>query len=227
MEAPKKILPERKRYLEKYEDVRKQWRDAIVGAFIAVILVFVINYVVSYFEDNALTGYIQLMEVYSGGQGINEVLGFWALSFTPISALNQVAPTWMDNWYLYLAPILVAGIVIAISTKSFKYSMIGGIWFILWAIILPLTFVIILPLFSGISFMETVNPMSVNAMLISIFQDTLATNQIVTFFKILTGSPFLGWCFGGALELGAVVILFAIPFGAIFSILKSVIKGHI
>ncbi len=226
-EAPKKILPDRKRYLEKYEDVRKQWRDAILGAFIAVFTIFVITYAFSYFSDNVISQYINLMEIYSAGQGVNEVMGFWALSYTPVSALNIVSPEWMDEWYMFLAPALVAGLIISVFTKSLKYSLVGGLWFVIFAMILPLFFVIMVPLFGSWFSFETINPMSLNAMLLSIFQDVLAENAMVAFFNMTLNSPFLGWCMAGALELGGVVILFSIPFSAIFTILKQAVRGRI
>ncbi|GAB4324298.1 MAG: hypothetical protein Kow0069_29840 [Promethearchaeota archaeon] len=227
MSAPKKVLPERKRYLDAYEDVRKQFRNAIGGGFLAVLAIFVINYALSFFEDNFISEYVQTFEVYSAGQGVNEVLGFWGMSFTPISALNVLNPTWVDDWIVYLAPPLVAGLVIALATRSLKYCLIGSLWFVVWGMVLPLVFVFVLPLFGSISFFEAVNPMSLNGALISVFQDVLASNGLVVVFKEMTSSPYLGWVMAGTLEIGGIVTLFSLPFGAIFSLLKVITRGRV
>lgn len=221
-------LPERKRYLDAYSDPRKQFGRAIMGGFVAVLAVFFVTYVLGMFSDNLLGDYIHIFGIYSGGSGSNEVVGYWALAYTPISSLNIIEPTWMDDWFTYLGPVMIGGVIIALATRSFKYCLVGGFWFIVWAMLLPALFIVVFPFFGGNALIqEQITPMGLNGAMISIFHDILTGDDFVVFFKFLTNSPYLGWCMAGALQLGAVALLFSLPFGAIFSLLRTIVRGRI
>ena len=209
----------KERLLFDIEDSKERMGKAIIGSFLAVLSILFIQYLIYCLEDNALLSMTNVFTYYSHGEMSNEILGLWAVSFTPISSLGTIAPEWFNDWILFIAPAMIAGLCIAVKTKSVKWSLVGGLFFILWGILLPMIFVYILPIF-GI-----VDPTSVNSGLISAYSGVYeGFNPFYLSIINLFQSVFMGWCIAGSIELAGLAVIFAIPFSLIFGILQKLFQ---
>jgi hypothetical protein len=206
----------RERNLYDIVDAKVMLQKALLGSFLGVLAITFISYLVFCLEDASILSRTGIFTPYSHGNPINEVLGYWAVSFTPITSLETIVPDWTDDFYIYLAPAMVAGLAIALKTKSIKWSLVGGVFFIMWGILLPLVFMFILPIFG------LVDPTSINASLVSGYGDVYGSfNGFYTGIITMFQSVFLGWVIAGTLETAAVVTVVSLPFALIFGVLQK------
>jgi hypothetical protein len=198
-------------------DVREMIYKAMTAGFIACISMMFIAYIIYCFEDSSFFTRTLIFTAYSQGNVMNEAIGLWTVAYTPVSAYTSLDADWLDSWYIHLAPTMVASLIIGMQVKNLKFSLLGVFFFIMFAVILPAVFLVLLPVF-GI-----VDPSSIDAGLISAFPsvvDNWTGAQAV--ISEGTSSIFFAWCFGGAFELGLIASIFVIPFSVIFAILKAV-----
>jgi len=209
-------MPKERRLIFDVKDNKEMMKKAIKGAFFAVASILIINYLIFCIEDDSLLARTAIFTPYSQGSIFNEVLGLWAVSFTPISSFSLIVPEWMEDFYIYLAPAIVAGFLISLNVKSVKWALVGGIFFIVWAIVLSMIFILVLPWF-GI-----VDPASINASLISAYSDVYTSfNGFYLTLINLTNSIFLGWTIAGSIELAGVSTVIALPLALLFNVLQS------
>ncbi|MHA1871680.1 MAG: hypothetical protein ACTSU2_10035 [Promethearchaeota archaeon] len=206
----------KRRLIYNVEDSKEMMGKALVGSFLGVLSILFTAYIIYCFEDKSILTRATIFNYYAQGNSLNEILGLWAVSFTPISSLGTIAPDWIDDWFYYIAPCLVAGLAIAIKTKSVKWSLVGGLYFIVWGTVLPMVFIYILPIF-GLS-----DPSSINASLISAYSDVYHSfpgvyQGIINLFQ----SIYLGWCIAGSIEIGLVSLIFSLPLALIFNVLSK------
>ena len=211
--------PKKPTSFQRYEEPKKMMINAIGGSFLAVLSLVFFNYIFWGFSDENLINKAVMLDNLSLGNPFNAVMGIWALSFTPFTALAVLAPAWFTEWYWFMIPLIVAGLIMAISTKRIGYTLISGVFFIFWAIVLPLIFVLVLPLF-GVG-----DPIVVDLALTGILDDAISNwTPLHYWINSIFNNVFLTWCFFGAIELGLFVILVALPFALLFHGIKAVKK---
>ncbi|MHA1340471.1 MAG: hypothetical protein ACTSRZ_09610 [Promethearchaeota archaeon] len=209
-------MPREPRLIFDVKDNKEMLKKAIKGAFFGVCSILIINYLIFCLEDESLLARTTIFTSYSQGSIYNEVLGLWAVSFTPISSLSVIVPDWFENFYIYLASPIIAGFFIALNVKSVKWALVGGIFFIVWSVLLSMVFILILPWF-GI-----VDPASINASLISAFSDVYNSfNAFYLSLVSITNSVFLGWSIAGSIELAGVATVIALPLSLLFGVLQA------
>lgn len=209
-------MPKERRLIFDVKDNKAEMLKALKGGFLGCTIMLFINYLIYCLEDASLFSRCAIFSYYSHGSVFNDVLGLWAVSFTPISSLSIIAPEWVEDFYIYLAPAMVGGLFIAINTKNPKWSLVSGLFFLMWGILLPLIFAYILPWF-GI-----VDPTAINSSLISAFPDVYTNfNGVYTFFINTFQSVFLGWCFAGSIEYAGLATAIALPLSLLFGVLKA------
>lgn len=198
------------------KDNKMMMKRAIKGAFYAVISILIINYLIFCLEDDSLLSRAEIFQYYAHGSVFNDIVGLWAVSFTPITSLEVVAPAWVEDVIIYLAPALVAGLFMAVNVKSVKWAPVAGLFFVMWGILLPMIFVLIFPLFS------IVDPTAINASLISAFSDVYTNfNAFYSGIIGLVDSIFLGWCISGTLELAGIATVISLPLALLFNVLNN------
>ncbi len=200
------------------KEMREKFTAAIVGGFFAVIVFYIATFLVSCLEDTVYATMTDAYSTYSNGSPLNEVLALWAVAFTPLTELNNIQPAWVDDWLYYLLPCLLSGLIIVVSGKGIKYSLVAGFFFMFWGIILPVIYTLFLPLFFNVS------PTSFNAALATSFAPWLYADTFTNFFTNLT-SLYLGWSFAGAIQLGGVSFLFAMPFALLADLFRKVTRA--
>lgn len=199
------------------KDNKLMMKRAIKGAFYGVLSILIINYLIFCLEDDSLLSRTEIFQYYSHGSVFNDIVGLWAVSFTPISSLNTINPAWVEDVIIYLAPGLVAGLFIAVNVKSVKWAPVAGLFFIMWGILLPMVFILILPLFGSM-----VDPTAINSSLISAFSDVYTNfNAFYSGIITLLDNIYLGWCIAGTLEIAGLATVTALPLSLLFGVLNS------
>ena len=93
-------------------DVREMWYKSIVAGFIGSCSMVFISYLIYCFTSSSILEWTFIFTAYSNGNVFNEFVGLWTATFTPISGFNSFLPKWLNDWYLYLAPTLVASLIV-------------------------------------------------------------------------------------------------------------------
>ena len=197
------------------KETTEKMRGAIAGAFFAIALFYIVTFLISCIQTNIYGQMIDPYSTYSNGSSFNEVLALWAVAFTPITQLNLIQPNWPNDWLIYLAPCLAGGLILAWAGRGIKYTIIATAFFVFWGFVLPVIYVLLVPLFFNVS------PPSFNAALATGFQTTLFSDSFTNFFTSWS-NLYLGWCFAGAIQLAAFSFLFALPFALIVDLFKRV-----
>jgi hypothetical protein len=194
-------------------DVRAMWYKSIIAGLVGCLSMVFIAYLIYCFSSKSILSLTTVFSVYSNGNVFNEFVGLWTATFTPISGLNSFVPGWLNDWYLYLAPVVVAALIIGVSVKNLKYSFLGVIFFIFFSILIPLIFLFILPMFN------LLDPSSIDGGLIAAYPSVVSGLwSLPQWVMNISHSVFLGWNVAGGIELG----LFALPFTLVFSIIFSI-----
>ena len=184
----------------------------LLGVFTVVALTYVLWGIIT---EESLLYAGAMIDTLSMGDGFNSLLGVWALSFSPLTSLNDLYPNWMDIWYYILIPIIIAGLVMALITKRISTSILGGVFFIFWGITLPILFVYVLPVF-GIG-----DPPLINSILYGILNETIENWLYGGLFDLTGENLFLSWIIAGTIEYSIIVILVSLPFSAIIQIISK------
>ncbi len=200
------------------KEMREKLTGAIVGGFFAVIAFSIAAFLVSCLEDTVYATMTDAYTTYSNGSSLNEVLALWAVAFTPLTQLSNIQPNWVDDWLYYLLPCIISGLIIVVSGKGIKYSLVAGFFFILWGFLLPVIFTLFLPLFFNVS------PTSFNAALASSFPLYLRADAFTNFFTDFS-SLYLGWSFAGAIQYAGASLLFALPFAMLADLFRKVTRS--
>ena len=211
-EPEKKIIREN---LSAEIDVREYWYKAISAGFIASIFMVIVGYLLYCFTDDTILSRTAIFTAYSNGNVFNEVMGMYTVTYTPITALEGIVPDWSDDWYLHLMPTLFAAVLMGGIVKKTKYVILSAGFFIFFGIILPFAYLTILPVF------DLLDPSSVDGSLLSAYPTVIESLWLVPrWIADNTHSVFVGWCVGGAIELGLFAMVFAIVLGWVFGILS-------
>ena len=120
---------------------------------------------------------------------------------------------WAEIWYYIFIPIIVAGVVVGITSKRLFTGLLGGLFFIFWGIVIPLLMVTVFSVFG------LFEPALIDAILIPIVQEPMSSWNYDIFFD-LTNSYFLSWIFAGVIEMGGVVMLFSLIISQLIQSLK-------
>jgi hypothetical protein len=202
-------------------DVREMWYKSILAGFLACSSMVFIAYIVYAFNGDSFFNRTNIFSAYSNGNVVNEFVSLWAVTFTPVSSFRYLDPEWLDSWYIHLAPTIFAALLIGMQVRNLKYSFLALIFFVMFAVLIPMAYLIIFPVF------ELVDPSAVDAGLISAFPAvTRNWSGYLTTIAEGTSSIFFAWCVGGAFELALVAVIFIIPFSIIFTVLHMVFGKH-
>lgn len=198
-------------------DVRLMWYRAILAGFLATLSMIIISYLIYCFTDDSILTRTYIFTIYSNGNVMNEVIGIWTVTYTPITAFNSLVEDWLDNWYLHFAPTIFASVFIGGMVKNVKYSLLGVFFFFFFSMILPFIFLVFLPVFN------VMDPSSVDGGLISAYPTVIANfTTVSTYFSGLTHCIFLGWTVQGSIELALLATPFTMIFAIIFSIVSKI-----
>lgn len=200
------------------KEMREKFTGAVIGGFFAVFIFYIATFLVSCLEDTVYATMTDAYTTYSNGSPLNEVLALWPVAFTPLTQLNLIQPSWIDDWLYYFIPAIIAGLILVVSGKGIKYTLVAGFFFIFWGFILPVIFTVFMPLFFNVS------PTSFNAALASSFPLTLQADSFTNFFMNFS-SLYLGWSFAGAIQLAGVALLFAMPFALLADLFRKVTRA--
>ncbi len=212
----KEKKPKKPKSYKRYDEPRKLMISAVGGGFLAVLSIVFLTYIFWHLTGESLIHMSEMLDNLSKGNTINAVLGIWALSFTPFTSLGVLAPNWVNDWYFFIIPVIVSGLIIALSTKKIAYTLVTGFFFIFWAIVMPLIFFFIFPLFG------LCDPVIVDAVLAAILEDAIASwTPVHLWLNSILNSVFLTWCISGAIEIGLLSMLMSLPFALLFHFIKS------
>ncbi len=214
----------KERLIHDIEDTREKLTKTMRASFFSVLSIFFIAYIISCIDGilylNSPITNSKPFENYSQGLILNEILGVWILAFTPITSFNDITSSWLEALPVFLGPTIFAAIILAIKTKSVKWTVIGGFFFMVWGILFALVFAYILPIFNLVSIT------SINGAIITAYG-----NVYVTFNPIyrwicdgLFSSVFVGWCVAGSIELGLAAMGIALIVSFIFDLFRLLKK---
>jgi hypothetical protein len=183
---------------------------AVGSGFLGVLAVVCWTYVLwGIAQDDNILHAGAMIDQLSMGNPFNALLGVWSLSFTPLTSINYIIPNWGDIFYYTLIPLLIAGILIGVITKRLKLAILGGLFFIFWGIVLPVLSVFILPIIG------LFDPTLVDSVLIGILAGPLSEWNYDWLMPIFGNNLFVSWSAAGAIEVGLVVMIIALPIGGI------------
>ncbi len=218
--AVKDVKPKRdlREQLFAETDVREMWYKSIVAGFIGSCSMVFISYLIYCFTSSSILERTFIFTAYSNGNVFNEFVGLWTATFTPISGFNSFLPKWLNDWYLYLAPTLVASLIVGGYVKNIKYSLLGVVFFVFFSILIPFIF---------LEVTTCVQPVGFQALLMEVSYPRIRGLLMVLWLipawvASITHSIFVGWCTGGALELGLFMLPFTFVFAIVFSILSRI-----
>ena len=217
--AVKDVKPKRdlREQLFAETDVREMWYKSIVAGFIGSCSMVFISYLIYCFTSSSILERTFIFTAYSNGNVFNEFVGLWTATFTPISGFNSFLPKWLNDWYLYLAPTLVASLIVGGYVKNIKYSLLGVVFFVFFSILIPFIFLEVLPVFN------LLDPSAIDGGLLSAYPGVVNGLWLIpAWVASITHSIFVGSCTGGALELGLFMLPFTFVFAIVFSILSRI-----
>ena len=203
-------------------DVRQMWYKSIVSGIIASIMLLLFSYFFYAFKLGSFFDRTFIFTYYSQGKPINEIIGLWAVTYTPISSFSVLNPDWIDDWVRYLGPTILSAVIIGGMTKNVRYALLGCFFFGFAGIMFTFTFMSILPLF-GI-----VDTATIDAGIIAAFPNVIDSfNGFYTWVLRTTNSVYFGWSFAGSLELALFSIIVAVPASIVASILNSLFEKEV
>ena len=203
-------------------DVRNMWYRAIAGGIVASIMLLFFNYFFYAFGAGSFFDQTFLLTYYSQGKPINEVIGLWAVTYTPLSSFSILDPKWVDDWFSYLGPTMLSAVIIGGFTKNVRYSILGCFFFGLSGIMLAFTFMSVLPFFG------VMDPTTIDAGLIATFPNVIENfNQFYSWVYLNSNSVYFGWSVAGSIELSMFAILVAVPSSIVANIINSLFEKEI
>ncbi|MFO8019318.1 MAG: hypothetical protein R6U96_11825 [Promethearchaeia archaeon] len=212
-EKPKK-KPKSMKRLMSIPEPREQALRAAGGGLAGVLSVVALTYILwGIMEDESILYAGFMLDTLSMGNGFNAFLGMWALSFTPFTSIGAILVNWQDNLLYVMIPILFSGCVIGITTKRLTTAILGGIFFIFWGFVLPILFVYLFSIFG------VFDPVIVNATLAGILENPLNSWNYDWLLGIFN-NLYITWSAAGALELGVLATVIALPFAGILQLIK-------
>ncbi len=203
-------------------DIRNMWYRAIAGGIIASIMLLFFNYFFYAFGAGSFFDNTYLLTYYSQGKPINEVIGLWAVAYSPLSSFAVLNPKWVDDWFSYLGPTMLSAVIIGGFTKNVRYSILGCFFFGLSGIMLAFTFMSVFPFFG------VMDPTTIDAGLIATFPNVIENfNEFYTWIYLTANSVYFGWSVAGSIELGLFAILVAVPSSIVANIISSLFEKEI
>ncbi|MGQ4873794.1 MAG: hypothetical protein ACP6IY_06960 [Promethearchaeia archaeon] len=195
---------------------REQVIRAVGGGLIGVLSIVAITYILwGIITTTSILYAGNIFDVMSMGNGFNSLMGVWALSFTPLTSLNAINENWVDSWYYYLMPAILAGLFMGITCKRIGTSILGGIFFIFWGITIPIIFVFVL------STLGICDPVIVDSALASLLDEPLKKWNFDNLLSFFQGNIFLTWSIIGTIELAIIVIIIAIVIGGLIQLISK------
>ena len=216
--AQKRLKKERKKFkkMVALPEPSEQVLRAVGGGFLGVLAIVVWTYVLwGISSDNNIIYAGVMIDQMSMGNPFNAMIGVWALSFTPLTSINEIIPNWGDVWYYTFIPLLIAGLLVATFTKRIKLALLGGLFFAFWGIVLPVLSVYILAVIG------LFDPAIVDGILIGILAQPLEKAWLAPNLMAIFGNNlFIGWSAAGAIEATLIVTLIGVILAAPIQLLK-------
>jgi len=213
-----KLKKEQKKYkkLVAMPEPTQQILRAAGGGLIGILVIVALTYIMwGILTDESILYAGAMIDTLSMGNAFNSLLGVWALAFTPLTSIGHIITNWGEIWYYTIIPILIAGLIIGLTTKRFSTAILGGIFFMFWGIVLPIMFVYIFSVFS------IFDPTLLDSLLVGMLNGPLDQWNYEWLLPIFNNNIFLTWTAAGALEYGLIVTGIAI----IISLPIQLIKG--
>jgi len=207
----KKLKKERKKFRKMAN--RPEPSQAVVRAagsgLLGVLAVTAITYVFwGILTSDSILYAGAMIDFLSMGNTVNGMMGVWALSFTPLTSISVIMPNWADIWYWTLIPLLLSGLLMALLCKRIKIALLGGVFFIFWGFVIPVLGVFILGVF-GIA-----DPVILDSALLGILGEPMSSWNYGWIMPFFNNNIFISWSGAGAIELGLIVMGFAVLFSA-------------
>ncbi|MFW6310759.1 MAG: hypothetical protein ACOC1K_00825 [Nanoarchaeota archaeon] len=213
-EKKRKKKPKSMKKLMNIPEPREQIIRAAGGGFAGVLSMVALTYILwGIMTDDSILYAGFMLDTLSMGNGFNSFLGIWALSFTPFTSIGDILINWQDNLLYVMIPLIFSGLVIGITTKRLTTAILGGIFFIFWGFVLPILFVYLFSIFG------VFDPVIVDAILGGILEQPLNSwnyDWLLSLFNNL----YISWSAAGALEIGIVVTVIALPIAGILQLIK-------